>query len=181
MEIEIMKFIQHIVNNIGSGSAFREWSNEERLKLLSIDNDKQETIKKLLFKKVSYDDKYKSNTGFKVIKITSLVGINRNERVDDWLELLFDLHKKNIFNNYKDRDTFINYVLGLNSTSEDLPHVLAVGNKYYIDGNGKHRLTIAKCLEIDEFPVFVSKVTIYKRIIRRIDFCCMALREKYTS
>ncbi|WP_346209203.1 hypothetical protein [Aeromonas salmonicida] len=152
-----MKFIQDMVNKIGSENLPREWSNKERLDLLLIDSDKQERIKGLLFEKVNYDDSNRSPSYFKTIKLADLAGINRTDSVDDWLALLFKLHKKINFEKYKDQDEFNKYVSSLSSGNEDCPHVLEVNNKYYIDGNGKHRLTIAKCLEMDEFPVFVSK------------------------
>ncbi|WP_139329067.1 hypothetical protein [Aeromonas hydrophila] len=153
-----MKFIKDMVNNINSESLSRKWSNEERLELLSIDANKQERIKKLLFKHVDHDDENRSPVVFKKIKLVDLVGINRAVPVDNWLDLLLHLHKKKNFDEFKGQDEFNKYVSSLNSGNGDCPHVLEVDNKYYIDGNGKHRLTIAKCLEMDEFPVFVSKL-----------------------
>ncbi|WP_039046298.1 hypothetical protein [Plesiomonas shigelloides] len=159
MEVDPMKSIQDLYKEIGlDRNKPREWSNEARLELLSIDLTKRQKIINFTFERVNYDDINIKSIGFKKIKITDLVGINRYDDVENWLELLFKLHKKRNFDTYNGREQFEKYANSLSNENDDCPHVLEVDNKYYIHSNGKHRLTIAKCLELDEFPVFVSKL-----------------------
>lgn len=135
------------------------YSDEDRLNLLSIDDVAKENIKKLTFEKVNFDDSdcYKDNN-YGVIKLDDLIGINRQDNVNNWLELLFSLHRTKNFSIYHNRDNFSRYVDSLNDNDIDLPHVLDIQGKYFIFHGGKHRLTIAKCIGLETFPVLIKKL-----------------------
>lgn len=134
----------------------KEWTNEERLELLSIDNEKQENIKNLDFKKIDIDREEYNHIQAKKIEIKKLQGINRTVESNNWLELLFELHKLHNFDKFKASD-FIKYISQLSTECTDLPEVIEYQGEFYIDGNGKHRLTIAKCLGIKHCLVIVRK------------------------
>ena len=51
---------------------------------------------------------------------------------------------------------FEKYVKNLDKNCDDLPHVLHNDEKYFIDRNGKHRLTFAKCIGLKYFPAIVT-------------------------
>lgn len=51
------------------------------------------------------------------------------------------------FNEYK-KEKFEKIILDP-PTIDNTPQVIKFGNNYYIDGEGKHRLTMAKCLGLE--------------------------------
>ncbi len=152
-----MKDITEFLKNFNFGSdTLKEYSDVDRLELLGIDDSSAEEIKKLEFKKVNFDENdYEETIEFKIIQLDTLVGINRNDNVCNWIELLFSLHKKRNFDIFN-RDSFEKYVKNLDKNCDDLPHVLHNDEKYFIDRNGKHRLTFAKCIGLKYFPAIVT-------------------------
>lgn len=145
---------QETLNSINRNSV--TFSEEEKLQLLGIE-DEIEAIKKLRFEKVNID--YQDVQGeFQIIDLNKLIGINnRGDDSNNWIELLFDLHKNQNFIEFT-RGNFINYISLLCESQEELPIVIEdIKGNYFIDGNGKHRLTIAKCMSVEKFPVIVKK------------------------
>lgn len=137
-------------------SPSEDYSDEERMTLLEIDNSAADRLRCLDFEKVNFDDGDFGETTYQVIELVNLVGINRTDNVNDWLGLLFALHKQINFYLYTSRQNFEGYVEQLNLNCTDLPNVIGFKGKYYINAGGKHRLTIAKCIGLEFFPVTVT-------------------------
>jgi len=152
-----MKKITDLMNELGiTKGEQKKYSDKDRLQLLYIDDSTAMKIRKMKFERTDYDESDHGETYYDVISIDKLVGINRQDEVGNWLELLFKLHKKRHFDLFKSQDTFKSYVKDLNEACDDLPHVLDIGGEYVVNGNGKHRLTIAKCIGVNQFPVIVT-------------------------
>lgn len=152
-----MKKINDMMNELGiTKGEQKKYSNEDRQKLLDIDDSTAKKIRNMKFERTNYDESDYGETHYDVIPMDMLTGINRQDEIGDWLELLFKLHKKINFELYISRDNFISYVKNLNEERDDLPHVLHIDDGYVVNGNGKHRLTIAKCIGVEQFPVLVT-------------------------
>lgn len=129
-----------------------------RLNTLGI-ND-VERIKNLTYKPLDFsEDELDRNfcdieVGY--IEIDKLVGLCRADAqfYNNWLDCLSNLHKMYIFHRYN--PTYFDNLL-LNPPTNDLPEVLSLNNEYYILGNGKHRLTIAKCVGFKKAKVVIKK------------------------
>lgn len=151
-----MKFLEAFRNKFPNEER-KSFLPEERLKVLQIDLEDQKKIKDLKFEKIDVDDGQYSNVSFEVIPASEIVGINRQDDAGNWIECLFILHKQRNFELFSGREKYENFLLSGTKDSIDLPHVIEHGGKYYVAGNGKHRITFAKCLGIEKIPVFVSK------------------------
>lgn len=135
------------------------YSDEDRLELLGIDDKELKMLEQMMFCRVNLDVTDYGKIEYKIIELDNLVGINRSDVAENWLEQLFKLHKKINFELFQNKINFEEYVNSLNENSLELPEVIENSDgKYYINGNGKHRLTIAKCLRINTFPVMVIKL-----------------------
>ncbi len=77
--------------------------------------------------------------------------INRGDKVTNWMEQLDSLTKMYLFDSkkYSQIDSIFN-----NPCYELYPYVVKIADKYYIGSDdGKHRLTIAKCIGNKTLPV----------------------------
>lgn len=124
---------------------------QKKIKILGIGKkDKINKIKKLKYipfpdieyKELRIEEKQE-------IRLDELVGLNRSDahQFENWLEVLDSLHKMRNFNEYK-KEQFEKIILDP-PTIDNTPQVIKFGNNYYIDGEGKHRLTMAKCLGLE--------------------------------
>lgn len=81
--------------------------------------------------------------------------IARGDEVTNWIEQLDSLTKMHLFSPKKYNqidDVFATPNWGL------YPHVVKVADKYYIGpDDGKHRLTMAKCIGDKTLPVFLTE------------------------
>lgn len=89
--------------------------------------------------------------------MSDIVGINRQDDVENWIECLLSLHKKRNFDLFSDKSTFEKFLTTVKNDDNDLPHVIEEGGKDFVAGNGKHRITFAKCLGIKTIIARVSK------------------------
>lgn len=134
------------------------YSCGDRLRLLRIDEPRRVEIENEKYSEVSIVADQSKNPKFKIVSMKNVIGINRNESANSWIELLFKLHKNRIFNLIeKDFSSFERYVNSINRDTEDKPVLIEVDDSYYIDDEGKHRLTIAKCLGLESIPALVVK------------------------
>lgn len=149
-----------LFKNFGnSDENFKNYSDKDRIKLLDLNDEDVIRIENSKIHKVDYCDNDYEGIRFEEILLDRLVGINRGDAADNWLEQLFKLHKQTCFNYIDNGFSFADYAQSLNEESYDLPNVIEDGDgKYYINGGGKHRLTIAKCLQLETFPVRVIKL-----------------------
>jgi hypothetical protein len=90
------------------------------------------------------------------IKLVNLVGTNRPTSLNNWYDCLTDCHKLSNFDSSFTIDSYKEILL--NPTEWDFPHVIKHKGKYYIDGGGKHRLTIGKVIGADEAFVRVTEI-----------------------
>ncbi|MCM3005777.1 hypothetical protein [Priestia koreensis] len=134
---------------------------DEKLKILEIDPLLKSKLASMAYKAIYLtDDEFdESKNELKVINLIDLVGVCRPDadKVENWLEALDILVYKGIsFNRYKGREQFEKFMLDPERWGQWYPVVTYIDDKYYIEGDGKHRLTIAKCVGIKEALVIVK-------------------------
>jgi len=151
-----MNFLEDFKKEFPNGER-KIFSPEDRLKTLQIDQRDQKRIEELEFGKIDVNNEEYSNTAFAVISVSKIAGINRQDNVKNWIECLFGLHKQRNFELFPGREKYEKFLMSGDKDSEDLPHVVEHGGKYYVSENGKHRITFAKCLGIENISVFVSR------------------------
>ncbi len=89
------------------------------------------------------------------IELSDLIGTCRNDNHNNWYELMHGLNKKRHFDLFTSKEELN---LRINVKSDDMPDVIEINGKYYINSNGRHRLTIAKCLGIKTALVMVRRL-----------------------
>lgn len=94
-----------------------------------------------------------------IIELSKLLGVDRPfVPADNWIDFLKDCHK---LRNFKDNFSVQSYKnLLLDPSKNEIPNlapkvVYLYNGKYYIDGEGKNRLTIGKCIETTHAKVVV--------------------------
>ncbi len=150
-----MDFLENFKKEF-SGKERTVYTQVERLAKLQIDPERRAQIEGLRFEKIDVNEEAYSCTKFAVIPVAEIIGINRQDNVKNWIECLFNLHKQRIFDEYSGREQYEEFLLGGEQSRNDLPHVIEYKGKYYVAANGKHRITLAKCLGIQKVPVLVS-------------------------
>jgi hypothetical protein len=133
----------------------REWSTRERLALLKIGPAEADELSRIAFE-VGDVEGY-GTPQLEEVELSKITGVNREERAGNWLASLMSLHKQYNFDRFAGRDNFQKFLL--DSASMDLPHLIAHGDGYLVGQNGKHRVTIAKCLGLNKIAALVSRKT----------------------
>lgn len=138
----------------------REYSLEERCELLGI-TDVKKDIEKLEFLWCTIDLEGDTHEVIaeseNLILVDDIIGVARSPiaKVENWIELLGHLHKKRNFDAYEGKEQFERYML---SDRKDVPIVYEFENNYYVAGEGKHRVTISKCLGLDKIKAKIYHV-----------------------
>jgi hypothetical protein len=90
------------------------------------------------------------------IDLDSLVGVCRwdADQCKNWINVLNSLHKMRNFMIY-DKESFQEIITNP-PTHNIQPQVVEIDGELYIDGDGKHRLTMAKCLGLKKSTVLVK-------------------------
>ncbi len=152
--IPFIDIVKKLGNNISEDFILTE---QKRFQLLGIE-ESVDKIRGFEFERINYSNEELTIQQYQIIPLERLIGINRTDKANNWIEMLLSLHKKNNFKNFT-RDSFQEYVNSLDSDNMDLPEVVEDENgNYFISGGGKHRLTIAKCIGMEFFPVLVRKI-----------------------
>ena len=89
------------------------------------------------------------------IELSDLAGTCRNDFHNNWYEALHGLNKKRHFDLFVSKEELNSRIHVVN---DDMPDVIEVDGKYYINSNGRHRLTIAKCRGIKTALVVVRRL-----------------------
>lgn len=149
-----------LMQDVTSELKTKEEIEELKIKYLDLDSEKIDRIKRLEYKTI-YSELNESPITEKVILVSNIIGVCRTNasNFNDWYEFMIeDVHKLINFELYsKHRNNFNNVLMGQNLFTEDgLPHVIKKNNKYYIATNGKHRITIAKCIGAKQIKVIVT-------------------------
>ena len=94
-----------------------------------------------------------------IIDVDKVVGFKVNHCVVNWYEALDSrvLHKPLTFEKFdpENPERFDEYLIAENTY--DPPSVIEIDGKYFVDGDGTHRLTIAKVLGNKKARVMVRK------------------------
>lgn len=135
-------------------STTKNYTYEDRLHLLGISHIQEHKLTNEVFEQVDLNPQANQTGFFKDIQLDDLEGINRDieQNINSWPKLLGALHKQINFDRFKGAQAFEQF---LSETGEDSPCVIENDGKYYIHSNGKHRLTIAKCIGIKSLKVIV--------------------------
>lgn len=88
------------------------------------------------------------------IELSNLVGTCRNNFHNNWYEALHGLSKQMHFYLFTTKENLNSLI---HFENDYMPDVIEVNGKYYINSNGRHRLTIAKCLGIKTALVVVRR------------------------
>lgn len=120
---------------------------EDKIKKLNLSYKRIGELRKISVEDIEVYEKEGVHT-IETINVDDVVGTNRNWGEISWLKAL-DTKACKIanFNRY-DADIFDKLLLHPDTMTfnNDYPEVIKKDSKYYIDGNGANRLTIAKCL-----------------------------------
>lgn len=142
----------------------QDTSLEYKLSRLGIDDDRKKEIINMRCKYCNIPYEYKEEdlkSTLEIIDLDKLKGWDRADAVGkgNWLECLDGLHKQRNFDLYKNKGKFEEFLNAIEYCNElfGLPEVIEYEGEYFISGNGKHRLTIAKCVGIKSVPVIVKK------------------------
>lgn len=134
----------------------KEFSLDERIEIIGLSKRRKKALEKIQVKVIEYDAVENYKTSIKTINTDKIVGLARPFGDKTWLDVLSNkyCHKNKNFRVFN-AETF-NEVL-LSEQSDGYPTVVKYRNKYYISGNGLHRLTIAKCIGNKRAKVVVEK------------------------
>lgn len=132
----------------------KDYTLEEKCEKFNVTESRKRIIESLRFVWNNiYDDVNCNvcrvvNVSNDLILVDSIEGISRPpySEVNNWFEMLGHLHKKTCFDKYSSEEQFKQFVI---SERKDIPEVYEYQNKYYVHGEGKHRITIAKCLGLN--------------------------------
>lgn len=149
-----MNFQKYFTSKVKSSQA-KTYSDQERLDLFNIDNTEEQRLRSLIFEISNYEKDDQVALYYLLMDMSNLVGLNRPEPVNNWIECLYGLRRQKNFNEFTDRTKFESFLLSCDEHYPDLPVVIEDEGKYYID-SGKHRLTMAMCLGIRVVPVLVA-------------------------
>lgn len=132
---------------------------EEKLKALAIDSNRISVIKSMEYKSFNQDEEKLKVNRFEenqIILLDRLVGLNRWDahQFKDWIDVFNSLHKMRNFDIYY-KDSFENIIKNP-PAYDNRPQVISFNKEFYIDGEGKHRLTIAKCLGMEKAKVDIK-------------------------
>ncbi|PIE92021.1 hypothetical protein [Bacillus fungorum] len=130
---------------------------ENKLNKLGITSERVNEIERLTY--IPYyieGDTPFRGTQSKVIDLDDLVGVCRwdADKFTSWIDVLDSLHKMRnftIFNKQSFEKIIINPPSHVNT-----PEVVEIEGELYIEGEGKHRLTMAKCLGVKKAKVQVN-------------------------
>lgn len=134
----------------------KPWPRDDIDELLGLDQATKDSISKLEYTEIDDFEMGLKDIGTpQEINLSLLVGTCRDDRAGSWLELLYKIRKKCHFDRFTSVEMHNKLV---NDKSAHLPEVIEIDGKYFIDLNGKHRLTIAKCLNLETAWVLVRKL-----------------------
>ena len=130
-----------------SNNEYHELNLDDKINILELSIERVDELKKIKVKELSFHEDTKELINkMQVINVDDVIGLARPVYGDiSWLDILDNkyCHKNRNFDLYN-KETF-DYVL-MNEVQDDYPVVIEYKKKYYIAGNGLHRLTMAKCL-----------------------------------
>lgn len=146
-----------------------EFTLEERLRVLGIDSVRLEKLYQLNYKALNIDIPDDNNSfEFFSMPLSNLLGYYRPDASQNktWVDCLSNLPKMSNFTRYTNLEDFDSF---MNCNYDDklfvaiqsgigLPAVVQYKNNYYISGNGKHRLTIAKCIGLKTASVIMKTI-----------------------
>lgn len=126
---------------------------KEKIEILCLKKDRIDIIENEFLEEMDISSIRLSKPKLEIINVDNLTGTTRFlYEPTSWLKYLEDCHKGYNFTNYN--ESKFNDVL-LSEVPDGYPEVINKNGKYYIYGNGKHRLTIAKCLGNKKAKVMV--------------------------
>lgn len=147
---------KHLPDNMGSDRL----TEDEVIEFLELN---EEQISQLRNTELIHEclEVNKTNAGETAeIDVEFIVGLNcRNgdRDIDNWYDMLMKLHKQTCCIQNKSVGELKKYLENMGTLN--LPEVLQTkSGDYFINGDGKHRLTIAKCLRIDKVKVNLFEV-----------------------
>lgn len=123
---------------------------QERMRKIGIDVQRAKEIKKMPFEAIWLDNEEVKNKEYRdeVIEIDKIVGTCRRidaDSVDNWLDYMGKLRKLINFDKHK-AEQFEKLLLEPKKYGVNEPEIIVHNGKYYIYGEGNHRITIAKCI-----------------------------------
>ncbi|MDO0821303.1 hypothetical protein [Desulfosporosinus nitroreducens] len=138
-------------------------SIDNKLNILGINSERKALLKSIRCRIIEIPKDYdQGEYALEIIDLDDLNGYCRIviSNIENWLEGLDDLYKFVNFDRYKGKQQFEQFLNQIENSMDTfgLPEVIELDGFYYIAGNGKHRLTIAKCVGIDKVPVLVKHI-----------------------
>jgi hypothetical protein len=138
-----------------------EYTLDDRISLLGLTEKRIEEVMKLEFESIWLDNDVIDEKQFREenIEVDDIVGIcNRIDQADNWIDLLGALHKMRNFDDYKkyQKQQFDVILVDPERYGIPVPKVISHQGKLYIAGEGKHRMTMAKCIGAKSAKVHIG-------------------------
>lgn len=145
------------INNRSYNRDDNERSIYKKVDLLNLSTKRINELVSYGFKQINLDNSFKYVYISKPVAFEAdkLVGSARFEdrKTNNWIEYLDDIQKMYLF----DRLSNIEEIL-INPLWDMYPEVILYKGEYYIGQDGKHRLTLAKCLGNKNVKVIIKEV-----------------------
>lgn len=126
-----------------------DYTLNDKIEILNLSDERVSYLNKIKIEDADFPDRI-NKCSLEFIDLNNLVGTTRNFKGLTWLELLGDFcHKPRTIENFRNKESYKIFIESTNIYI-DYPEVLKKEGKYYIAGNGLHRLTIAKCLGLEK-------------------------------
>lgn len=145
--------------DFGNHSEEIDRSLERKLELMGLDESFKIKLSEMPCDNIC--KKKKKHMGGMKISIEDIQGFNRAEMCEkiNWLECLGELHHMKTFELCKNKEFFNKILTDIGWVNQlGAPEVILHNDKYYIGSDGKHRLTMAKCMGMPEALVSVYTI-----------------------
>ncbi|WP_353891769.1 hypothetical protein ABVR74_02895 [Lactococcus lactis subsp. lactis] len=155
---------EDILNNLPDGSLRPKYKERDFAipeKILKDIREDSWTQKFQICRVSSVPESYKDYKKECIIDLSMVVGTFKGEFEDGDVNLKTvykkNAHKMGTIDNYDSKENFKAFLIS--DFSGGLPQVVECNGEYYIDGDGNHRLMLAKLLKISEAKVIVQTLT----------------------
>ncbi|HAS6267901.1 MULTISPECIES: hypothetical protein [Vibrio harveyi group] len=151
------KFVSNFVKNHPNSSVgfSKTWSLQDKLTLLGVTESYVDTIP---YSDLALNIAQQSTFNVQNIDLNKIMGMANESDFGSWKVSLDKAQKGSNFDRYTTASDFENFIKNSTNTAE-LPVVIEFEGSYYISENGRHRITIAKCLGLKEIKVKVHTGT----------------------
>lgn len=133
---------------------------EEKLGMLKLNLEDKLRIESLPYK-AKYFEVDEIERKIEIVDVNKVIGMLRPDadQVSNWLEALeISARKLHNFYKFKGKSQFELFLMNPDPEMVGYPILVSIEDELYIEGEGKHRLIFAKCLEIKQLKAIVKYI-----------------------